>query len=581
MGIYPTKDGWLGVSVLTPAQWHSFCELIGIAELALLPEYQVTLGRLADADAIEAEMCPALLRRSAREWFDEGQARRIPLALVPTMQELFEGEQMRARGSHRTITHPDHGELTVPAAPFRLQRSPARSGGRVARPGEHGPRPEPTRPGTGRPLARASTLKLSPNDQRPQLLKGVRVLDLSMGWAGPLAARHLADAGAEVIKIESRQHFDWWRGWEATPESLAAHMHEKANAFNIMNRNKFDITLDLGHRRGCEIFRELVAVSDVVLENYSAGVLPKLGLDWPALSAINPRLVMLSMPPFGAGGPWHGHRAYGSTVEQASGLPHLQGGPGDPPIMQHVALGDPVAGVHGAAAVLTALLHQQRSGQGQFLDLSQVESVTHLGLHGIAHQVVTGGPAPRTGNRHPVHAPQGVYRAAGDDEWLMLTVESESAWRGLTQCLGCEELRAAEFNAVEVRHANHDAIDRQIEAWSSSRPRDEAVAALESAGVIAAPVFTAREVLDHPQLVARGFWTTLDRAHVGPIAHPVAPYRLGAAPPAIASVAPTLGEHSRLVLGTLLALSAAELDDLEAAGVIGEEPALAVSASAP
>jgi crotonobetainyl-CoA:carnitine CoA-transferase CaiB-like acyl-CoA transferase len=345
-----------------------------------------------------------------------------------------------------------------------------------------------------------------------------------------------------------------------------------------MNRNKFGMTLDLADARGSALFQRLVAISDVVIENYSGGVLPKLGLDWPVLRALNPGLVMLSMPPFGAGGPWHGYRAYGSTVEQASGLPHLQGAPGQPPIMQHVAIGDPVAGVHGAAALILAVLHQRRTGEGQFLDLSQVESVAHLGLHGIAHQVVLGHPPARTGNRHPTSAPQGVYRAAGDDAWLMLTVSSDEAWEGLVAAVGDPALADLALRSLAGRVAKHDRIDASLEAWTRARPRDDAVAALRAAGVIAAPILPAREVMEHPQLEARQFWMWLEREFVGRIPHPVAPYRLDGQVAAIASPAPTLGQHSRHVLAGLLGLAEADLDALEADGVIGTEPAIAVPA---
>ena len=560
MGIYETKEGWLGVSTLTPSQWKTLCRLIGIDEVANVPEYQVTLGRLADADAIDELMRPALMRETAEHWFREGQARRIPLALVPTMAELFQSEQMRARGSFRTVLHPTHGALETPAAPFRLYDTPARSDGSAALLGHH------DAPPARRPHVQSVATKSKPS------LEGLRVLDLSMGWAGPLAARYLADAGAEVIKIESCAHFDWWRGWEATPESLAAKAHEKAMAFNIMNRNKLGITLDLGREEGCRLFKRLVEVSDVVIENYSAGVLPKLGLDWPALSALNPRLVMLSMPPFGAGGPWHHYRAYGSTVEQASGLPHLQGAAGDPPIMQHVALGDPVAGVHAAAALLTAILHQQRTGQGQFLDLSQVEAVTALGLHGIAEQVVTGHPPARTGNRHPLHAPQGVYPCAGEDQWVMLCVDSDAAWARFIEATGIPGLADGDFSGVASRSTHHDAIDERIRDWTSQSNRDDVVELLQSSGVIAAPLLGGREVLDHPQLAARHWWQWMERAIVGDVPHPGAPFRVNGQAEPVKWPAPTIGEHTSEVLGRVLGLSSGDLDELKRLGVIGTEP---------
>jgi crotonobetainyl-CoA:carnitine CoA-transferase CaiB-like acyl-CoA transferase len=380
--------------------------------------------------------------------------------------------------------------------------------------------------------------------------------------------------GAEVIKVESCGHFDWWRGWDVTPESLRERAIEKSVPFNLVNRNKLGIALDLEHPRGAELLKRLVAVSDVVLENYSGAVLAKLGLDESVLLDVNPRLVMLSMPPFGAGGPYHHYRAYGSTVEQASGLPHLQGSPGDPPVMLHVALGDPVAGIYGSAALLIAMLHQQRTGEGQFLDLSQVQALLDVGQHGIASQVVLGEPPPRLGNRHPVLVPQGVYRCRGDDQWVALSVESDAQWRALCELLEDPALASDDLGRASGRRDQHDRIDERISAWSAARERDDAVELLLARGIPAAGVLDVNEVLTHPQLEARGFWQWMEREHVGAQPHPVAPYRTGAAPHALDWPAPTLGQQSREVLRELLGLSEQDLDDLEREGVSGTAPGL-------
>jgi crotonobetainyl-CoA:carnitine CoA-transferase CaiB-like acyl-CoA transferase len=562
------------VTALTPAQWRSLCELVGLPELGRDPRYRTAIGRLLNADEIDAQLVPALERRTAAEWFHAGQARRIPLTAVPTLAELLESEQLRALGAFRRIEHPALGAFEAPATPFRLRRTPAPISGPVARLGEHADLDRAPAGASDDATAVSVRAPLREPSSRPDLLRGVRVVDLSMGWAGPLAARHLADMGAEVIKVEACDHFDWWRGWEVTPESLRERAIEKSVPFNTVNRNKLGIALDLVHPRGAELLMRLVAISDVVLENYSGAVLTKLGLDESVLLEVNPRLVMLSMPPFGAGGPYHHYRAYGSTVEQASGLPHLQGSPSDPPVMLHVALGDPVAGIHGAAALLVAMLHQQRTGEGQFLDLSQVQAVLGLGLHGIASQVVLGEPPPRLGNRHPVSVPQGVYRCRGDDEWVALSVESDAQWRALCELLGDTALAADELERASGRRDHHDRIDERLSGWTVARDRDDVVEALLACGIPAAGVLDVNEVLTHPQLEARGFWQWLEREHVGVQPHPVASYRTGAAPHAIDWPAPTLGQQSREVLGELLGLSEQELDDLEREGVTGTEPPL-------
>jgi crotonobetainyl-CoA:carnitine CoA-transferase CaiB-like acyl-CoA transferase len=519
------------------------------------------------ADEIETWLAPAFQKRSTDEWFHAGQAARVPLAIVPTTAQLLDSEQLRALDAFREIEDTALGAQRVPAAPFRLHGTPAHSDGPVAALGQHrdaGPVQREAAPTPSRTAARRSTVR-DPG-RRPDLLRGVRIIDLSMGWAGPLATRYLADLGAEVIKVESTRHFDWWRGWDATPEAIADRVIEKAPGFNAENRNKLGVTLDLTDPRGLDLLKRLLGVSDAVIENYSADVMAKLGLDDEVLRACNPDLVRVSMPPFGAGGPWHSYRAYGSTVEQASGLPHLNGHPEDPPTMTHVALGDPVAGVYAAGALLLGLLHQQRTGEGQRIDLSQVEALATLGLHGLAEQIAGKTPA-RRGNRHAQCAPQGVYPCAGDDAWVTLTVESDAQYTELRKLMDLPPAATA-----AERHAAHDEIDERIREWTGSRERDAVVALLIERGIPAGPVLDAAELLEHPQLAARGFWQFLDREVVGRQPHPSAPYRFGADPFAIDTPAPTLGEHGREVLSSLLGLDSDALTALEADGIIGREP---------
>ena len=185
-----------------------------------------------------------------------------------------------------------------------------------------------------------------------QTLKGIRIVDLSMGWAGPLACRQLADMGADVIKVESCERFDWWRSWEATPEWIEDDGAEKSPAFNMVNRNKRAITLDLERPEGRELLLQLVSTANAVVENYSGSVLPKLNLGYDVFRQENEKIILLSMPAFGSTGPWQDFRAYGSTVEQASGLPHLNGYAEDLPTMHHVAYGDAIGGLNGAAALM-------------------------------------------------------------------------------------------------------------------------------------------------------------------------------------------------------------------------------------
>ena len=601
VGVYPCRDGWLGVTTVTPSQWRSFCSLLGLRELGAEPRYQVSLNRLADADRIDAALRPRLLERTAREWVEAGQAARVPLALAPTPAELFHLEQFRDRGAWVEAEHPDQGSFTAAGTPFRLHRTPAAAGGRAPRLGEHNaaataPRPSdagpasqmppdrtgreplPPKPGerSGSARAAAGTQPEGDSKRRPALLRDIRIVDLTMGWAGPLATRQLADLGADVIKVESCQYFDWWRGWESTPESIAQKLYEQSTAFNTTGRNKLGITLDLTSRRGKDLLLRLVAKSDAVIENYTASVLPKLGLDYDRLRQANPELVMVSMPPFGTSGPWMNHRAYGSTVEQASGLPHLNGRAGDPPTMQHVALGDPIAGINGAAALLTALRHRRRTGEGQYVDLSHVQSMFPLAAHGLIEQAVRGAPPQRSGGRHPLFAPWGVYPCVGAEPWITITVETGDQWRGLCDVLGMDAENPA-FASATDRKQREDELDQALAGRTTLHDGLALERHLTSAGVPAAVLRNTLDVLYDPHLESRGYWQWRERAYVGNQPNPSAPFRPvtddgESRPYAVEWPAPTLGQHNREVLTRLLGLSEDELKALERDNVIGTEP---------
>ncbi len=568
--IYAASDGWIGVTALTPKQWRDLCDVAGLPELAREPRFRTFALRLVEADAVDAHFAPVFRTRSADEWVERAQARRIPVIRVATLAEILAGEQLAARGSVRELALPGGRALRVPGPPFRLTRAPEIRRGQIAALGASSAPPAP-RSGAERP-APARREPLHPAVQEPTLLRGLRVLDLTMGWAGPLAARHVADLGAEVIKVESRQRIDWWRGPEVTEKFLRERYYEKSISHNMVNRNKLGITLDLTSPRGVELFKRLAADADAVIENYSAGVMEKLGLGERELLAINPRLAIVAMPPFGRGGPHHDFRAYGSTVEQASGLPHLNGLPDEPPTMQFIALGDPVAGVHGAAALTLALLHARQTGVGQLVDFSQAEALMGLGLEGLAHQALLGEPQPRLGNRSLSHAPRGNYPCCGEDQWLTLSVESDAQWRALRELVGDASLQDPALESLAGRQREHARIDAALAAWSSPRERDELVAALGARGIPAAGVLDVNEVLAHPQLEARGFWQWIERELVGTQPYPSAPHRTSDAPHAIGRPAPLLGQHTREVLGRLLALSDAELDELERERVLGTVP---------
>ncbi|WP_281254984.1 CaiB/BaiF CoA transferase family protein [Teichococcus rhizosphaerae] len=406
----------------------------------------------------------------------------------------------------------------------------------------------------------------------PLPLAGLRILDLSMGWAGPLCTRQLADLGAEVIKVEACQYPDWWRGVDPRPAFFAERRYERDVRFGILNRNKAGITLDLTTAEGKALLKRLVREVDAVVENYAREVLPKLGLDYAALSAERPGLVMLSMPAFGLEGPWRDARAYGSTLEHASGLPAVSGEAHWPPTTNQLAYGDPIGGLNGAAALLVALLHHRRTGEGQQIDLAQVECLFPLVAPWIIATSATGAPGPRLGNRHPAQVPHGAFPCEGEG-WVVVAAQDDAAWQALARTIGRPEwAEDAELAALEGRRAREAELEAALSAWTRRHSPDGAMRALQAAGVAAGAVLWPSALKRDPHLAARGFWQVVDRAFLGPHEQPSAPFReAGGAPYPVRRPAPTLGQDNAAVLGGLLGLGAAELERLAAMRVIGQE----------
>ena len=557
MGVYRCKQGWIGVTIVTPAQWKSFCDLLGMPDLGRHPQHVMGGERLAHADALEARFVPRFLDRTAEEWFAAGLELRLPFAIVPDMKQVLEWPVFRDR---KAIVPIRMGDRTVeaPGSPFHLTRTPAELSAERCRSLANTTVTErATAPG-----------RRLPRRRRRRPLKGLRIIDLSMGWAGPVCTRNLADLGADVIKIEACGYPDWWRGVDNRAETVTQRLYEKSSRFNIMNRGKRAITLDLTVPDGVALAKALVKDADAVIENYSAEVLRKFGLDYAELIKVNPSLVMVSMAAFGGSGPWRETRAYGSTLEQGSGLPSVGGRADDPPMMNHLAYGDAVGGLNACSAMLVALLHRRETGEGQFIDLSQVQCMLPFTAAWAIEQSANGKVAPRAGNRHPSFVPHGVFPSAGTDKWVSIAVTDDAMWPALARLIGLDDPALA---TAARRRANEDRIEAAIAAWTAGRSPDEAMATLQEAGVAAGAVRHPMELLDDPHLKARGFWQWIERAYVGRHPQPSPPYRDEDSPIAVRTPAATLGQYNEEVLGGLLGLSKSELERLARDSVIGSE----------
>lgn len=515
-GSYRTRDGWLGVTALTPAQWSAFCRLLDRPELAEEPRYATAVERLLLAGELDPIVAAATPERTTEAWVQGGLAGRVPLTPMTDLAELPQVPHWRDRGAFGRF---DGSRLVAPTLPYRAAF-------------------------TGRPAARFAGGPASAP------LRGLKVVDFSMGWAGPLCARTLADLGAEVVKIESEGHPDWWRGWE-TDQSGDPPPREIKFSFISVNRNKRGIVLDLTTPEGLAHAKALVARADVVVENFAAGIMDALGLGADVRRALNPDLVSVSMPAFGHGGPLSGIRAYGSTVEQASGLPFANGHDAWPPCLQHVAFGDPIAGLNAANAALAAIWARKTHG-GAEIDLAQVACLFAFGADAFVAQQFLDGPLPRTGNRRPRAAPVCVVAGLEPDTWLAVAVDGADAWRGLCAVLGRADWAAdASLATLDGRAGRNDEIEAVIAAWACSLAPEAAVEQLQARGVPAAPVYRIDQLSYDPQLAATGFWPDMERAYVGRHIIPAAPFAYDGERPALRFPSPTLGQHTAEVLAEL------------------------------
>jgi len=411
-------------------------------------------------------------------------------------------------------------------------------------------------------------------------LSGIRVLDLTMAWAGPYASRLLGDMGAEVIKIESVKDWDITRA-PRLPGGDPVKGHNRSGYFNHLNRNKLGCTLDLSHPRGRELFLKLVALSDAVIENYDGDVMDGLGLSYDALRQARPDIILVSISAHGKEGPESGHIANGTQVEQLAGLASLTGYPDRGPHNSGISYGDPVAGISAAAALCAALLYRRRTGRGRWVEVAQRESMASLIGEFFVGFSMNGRQPPLLGNRHRSMAPHGCYPCAGPPEadWLAIAVASDAEFADLCRVMGRAELAAdPRFADVVSRYRHQDELDEVISAWTKTRTPAEAALALQEAGLAASPVPSVADLMENPHLRQRGFFEKTAHPEAGVWEMDGVPWRLSLTPAHVRLNAPCFGEHNDYVFRHLLGLSTEEVAELESQGVTGREPDEAVHA---
>lgn len=567
IGMYRASDGWIAFTVATAAHGEVLLAVTGLSDLLDRPDVTSIVDVMVDASILDPALNGWLATQTVDSAVELLQSVRIAVGPVLTMRQLLDDPQLAHRGWWHRL---DVGgrALLATGPPARIDtvgwsRTAARGSTAVAATIRSSSPSEPA---------------AAPTGERP--LDGMRVLDLTRVWAGPLAARILSDLGADVVMVEAPAA----RTPRVVPQSyvIASHFypgddpgHDPWNRQGFINKfalGKRSIGLDLSTQSSRSAFERLVAVSDVVIENYSPRVMPNLGLGEDRLRACNPRIVYVTMPGYGRTGPAKDYSAYGPVLDSHAGLSTLMGYPDFDAWKCGIAWPDPIGGVHAAFATLVALWVRDRTPErpAATVEVAQFETaVSMIGDRIVRAQIDDADPAI-IGNRHPTQAPQGVYRCAGEDRWLALSVGDDGAWAGLCGAIDASPDWIAWDEGT--RRARHDVIDEQITEWASRRDPHAAAAALQALGVAGAPVADAADLVQDPHLAAAGFFELLDHPSTGPLLWHRLPIRGSTIQARPRSAAPCLGADNRAVLRTWAGMSERDIDALVEEGVLGDIP---------
>jgi crotonobetainyl-CoA:carnitine CoA-transferase CaiB-like acyl-CoA transferase len=557
--IEPTKDGYVGFCTITGQQWTDFCSMMGHQEIAEDQRFLEGRERMNHIDMMQRTIHAWTRAHTTEEIIELCEMLRIPVAPIGNGRELPRFDHLVERGIYqRTATG-----FLQPRPPWRLQSAEPAPLGRSPELDEDR---EPLLAMLEKPAPRTAVRE---GDAEHLPFGGLRIVDLTAFWAGPYATSILSDLGADVIKVESIQRPD---GMRFAGALRSENLWEWSPVFHGANPGKRDVTLRLDHEQGLALVKRLIADADIVIENFSARVMPGFGLDWETIQALNARAIFVRMPAFGLEGPWKDRAGFAMTVEQVSGLAWVTGYEDMPLVVRGCC--DPIGSVHTVFALGLALEERRRTGRGQIVEVPLVEPALNLAAEQVIEYSAYGVLLGRSGNQMPHAAPQGLFESRNPDERIAISVTDDAQWRGLCRVLGADDWRLSEeLSTHRGRLAAQDALLERIQAWASKRSREEVIAALLAEEVPASAAINGHALMPNPQLEARHFFQTLKHPVTGETRYPSFPAWFTAfdrdlhlGPP------PLLGQHNREVLQGELGLTNDELRRLEADGIIGTRP---------
>ena len=551
---FETRDGWIRTVAGTARHWRRFVALLGDPEVFEAPEWDETTFRLANQDVILMVASEILRSRSREQLLAEARNIDMPMVPVNSPDDFVEEEQTRGRGIFRRSAFPQLEGAPFCAAPFRFSTL----GVSVERPAPAPDAPCPELPERALPEAAAGGAAGSPEGPP---LAGLRVVHLGVGAVVPELCGLLGELGAEVIKIESRASLDFLRRVTMEPDQP-----NRAWGFNTECRGQKSVCLDLRTERGRELALRLCATADVVAENSRGGVVASWGLDYEDVRRVRPDVIYLSSQAYGRGGPLGEASGFGPLNCAFAGVSALWNHPEAPaPTGSSLNHPDHVAGKLGAVAVLAALEHRRRTGEGQFIDMAQTDATAFLAGEFYLEGAATGRGAAAQGNAVPYACPHGVFPCAGKDRWVAVAAVGDAAWQALRSALGWADEPA--LSTLAGRLAAREELEEKLSAWTRERSPEEAAAALQAAGVSAMWVQSPNDHRADDHLAARGSIVTVEHPEIGVEHHLANPLRMSRTAVRQAGPAPLLGQHTAEVLGELLGLDAAAVEKLVADGV--------------
>ena len=410
----------------------------------------------------------------------------------------------------------------------------------------------------------------------PGPLEGVRIIEMGQLIAIPFAMKMLADMGAQVIRLESVARLESYRSDSVYQNDISGEFWNKGANFYEQNRNKLGVTLDLSKPEGLQVLRNLVSIADVFSENFTPRVIKNFGLEYGDLRKIKPDIIMVSSTGYGFYGPWSNFGATGPATEGAAGLAYQTGYLGGGPVMAEIPYTDYTSGEHTVFAVMAALMHRLRTGQGQFVDISQTQATSSTIPEVLMDFSANGRSGQRFGNQDTVMSPHGCYPCRGDDRWITIAVATDEEWQAVCRVLGQNGWAAdPRFNDSFTRWKNRDELDALIGTVTSTWDAHELMHALQKDGVAAGAVLDSKDLLFDPHLGQRNFYEVVthhESTGIPPLPYAGRPWKLSKTPAVNSQPAPLMGEHNNLVLSGLLGKTAEEMAELEEAGIIGYGP---------